>query len=303
MNALSPLETLFSVTAGNPVPLTPELERLYGPLTFPFNGSKPLMVGNFVSTLDGVVSFGIPGKAGGRAISGSSEHDRLVMGLLRSVADTVIVSAGSFRASRTRMWNAGAAYAPLADDLARVRIEAGKPIPPLTVIVTATGKLGDDWTASVSAANPYLILTTPDGARNLAATQVPQSAQIRVAGHGRLSAGQVLAAIERERPSRFVLIEAGPQLMGDFVRERRLDDLFLTVAPQIAGRDDGARRPGFVSGTLFGPDDPRWGTLVDVRRAGSHLFLRYGFTRRHAMPSVNRRSEVHLHSTTAFHPV
>jgi hypothetical protein len=30
-------------------------------------------------------------------------------------------------------------------------------------------------------------------------------------------------------------------------------------------------------GTAFAPDDARWGTLTDVRRGGSHLFLRYSF--------------------------
>jgi len=299
MNALAPLETLFSAATGDQVPLTPELERLYGPLTFPFHGSRSLLVGNFVSTLDGVVSFGLPGQAGGRPISGSSPHDRLVMSLLRAVADTVIVSAGSFRASSTRCWTAGAAYPPLAEDLVRVRRAAGKSGPPLTVVVTESGDLGDDWTESVSAATPYLILTTPDGARRLRARPVPLSARIRVAGYGRLSAGQVLAAIARERPSRFLLVEAGPQLMGDFVRERRLDDLFLTVAPQIAGRAEGARRPGFVAGTLFSPDDPRWGDLIDVKRVGSHLFLRYAFSRHGSIWPAHHASEMSMRSSAA----
>ena len=66
--------------------------------------------------------------------------------------------------------------------------------------------------------------------------------------------------------------------MGDFLAERVLDELFLTLAPQIAGRDGSVERPGLVSGKSFAPDDPRWGTLVSVRRGGSHLFLRYSFS-------------------------
>jgi riboflavin biosynthesis pyrimidine reductase len=45
-----------------------------------------------------------------------------------------------------------------------------------------------------------------------------------------------------------ILVEGGPLLMGDFFAERLLDELFLTLAPQIAGRDGSVERPGFVAG-------------------------------------------------------
>ncbi len=65
--------------------------------------------------------------------------------------------------------------------------------------------------------------------------------------------------------------------MGDVLAERRLDELFMTLAPQIAGRDGTSDRPGLVAGQVLAPERPRWGTLVGVRRAASHLFLRYAF--------------------------
>ena len=58
-----------------------------------------------------------------------------------------------------------------------------------------------------------------------------------------------------------------------------IDELFLTLAPQVAGRDDGIERPGFVSGKLFAPENPVWGTLVGLKRGGDHLLLRYAFAR------------------------
>ena len=76
-----------------------------------------------------------------------------------------------------------------------------------------------------------------------------------------------------------MLIEAGPRLMSDFFAERLLDELFLTLAPQVAGRDGGVERPGLVSGKLFAPDHPVWGTLVGLKRGGDHLLLRYAFAR------------------------
>jgi hypothetical protein len=65
--------------------------------------------------------------------------------------------------------------------------------------------------------------------------------------------------------------------MGDFFAERQLDELFLTLAPQVAGRDDANARPGLVAGKQFAPEGPVWGTLVGLKRGGSHLFLRYRF--------------------------
>ena len=76
-----------------------------------------------------------------------------------------------------------------------------------------------------------------------------------------------------------MLVEAGPRLMGDFFAERLLDELFLTLAPQVAGRDATIERPGLVSGKRFAPEHPVWGTLVGLKRGGDHLFLRYAFAR------------------------
>ena len=56
----------------------------------PRHAARPHVIGNFVTSLDGVVSLGIPGKAGGGEISGFNPHDRMVMGLLRAAADAVV---------------------------------------------------------------------------------------------------------------------------------------------------------------------------------------------------------------------
>ena len=63
---------------------------LYGRLQFPPHPHRPYIIGNFVTTLDGVVSLSIPGHEGGGDISGFNQHDHLVMGLLRAIADAVI---------------------------------------------------------------------------------------------------------------------------------------------------------------------------------------------------------------------
>jgi riboflavin biosynthesis pyrimidine reductase len=274
MTALAPLETLLDATDGCDLPLPPELAHLYGRLRFPGLPQRPHVVGNFVATLDGVVSLGIPDKAGGREISGDNPHDRMVMGLLRAVADVVIVGAGTFQASSSRRWTADAAYPPLAAAYALLRTSLGKAIPPLNVVVTAGGDLDLD---RPSEDVPLLVVTTATGVPRLSERSLPPRVEILAAGAAQLTAGRVLDVVRQTHANDLILVEAGPRLMGDFVAERRLDELFLTVAPQIAGRDGTLDRPGLVAGKRFGPDDPRWGTLVALKRASSHLFLRYDF--------------------------
>jgi riboflavin biosynthesis pyrimidine reductase len=76
-----------------------------------------------------------------------------------------------------------------------------------------------------------------------------------------------------------ILIEGGPQLLGNFYAERLVDEQFLTLAPQIAGREEGDGRLSLVMGKTFAPRNALWGTLSDLRRTDSHLFLRYSFAK------------------------
>jgi riboflavin biosynthesis pyrimidine reductase len=72
-----------------------------------------------------------------------------------------------------------------------------------------------------------------------------------------------------------ILSEAGPLVMGQLVRARLVDDLFLTLSPALAGRRRGDGSKSLAEGVALLPDQPAWMRLVDVRRHDSHLFLRY----------------------------
>ena len=79
--------------------------------------------------------------------------------------------------------------------------------------------------------------------------------------------------------------------MSSFVAGGCLDEFFVTIAPQIAGRDGTLPRPGLVTGASFAPDDPRWARLVALKRAGSHLFTRYALAS--APPGESFRGKEH----------
>jgi len=201
--------------------------------------------------------------------------------VLRAAADAVVIGAGTLRASSAdHEWTAEYIYPRLADAYRELRTALGKPEPPLNVVVTGGGDIDLERRLFRAGAVPSLIVTTAAGERRLRERDLPAATQVEVAAEdGPLCAQAVLDAVGRARKSDLVLVEAGPRLMSDFFAEQLLDELFLTLAPQVAGRDGGSERPGFVSGKSFAPEHPVWGTLVGLKQGGDHLFLRYAFAR------------------------
>jgi riboflavin biosynthesis pyrimidine reductase len=222
---------------------------------------QDLVYGNLVASLDGVVSLG-PGPGSPSRISGRNEGDRFLLGLLRALADCVLLGAGTVRAAPGHAWTAAAVdpeYAPLYDLL-------GRP-PARVVVVTATGDL--DLSRPPLTGNA-LVLTSRAGAARLRGSGVTTE----VLGQPPFSGQAVLDAVRAHGHHR-VLVEAGPHLMATLVAAQLVDELFLTVSPVIAGRQQGDGRSGVVEGLHLLPGQPRWATLRSARAHGSHLLLRY----------------------------
>jgi riboflavin biosynthesis pyrimidine reductase len=300
---LAPLETLFEAKRGKSLPLPPRLARLYGRLRMPLERSRPHVISNFVTTLDGVVSLNVKGHASGGDISGSSAQDRMVMGLLRAIADVVIVGAGTLNVDRRHVWTAERICPGLADDYRRLRALLGKPAPPLNVIVSGSGRVDLGLPVFASGEAQALIVTTTAGAKRLRKQRAPESVEICAVrqsasatrggasatgggasatggGTGAIRSSSILEQVCRRfqvGSGKLILVEGGPQLLGAFYSEHALDEQFLTLAPQIAGRDVGDQRLSLVMGRTFAPRRPLWGTLSDLRRGSRHLFLRYSF--------------------------
>lgn len=283
MNTLPPLDSLFEEKDGKELPLPAELAAFYGPLRLPIHSrhsGRPYVLGNFVTTLDGVVSLQAPGQKGGGEISGNNRHDHAIMGLLRAIADAIVVGAGTLRDSPGHRWTPAQVAPAYADAFSQLRITLGKQEMPLSVFVTTSGNISLSMTALQTPGIPVLIVTTAQGAQRIRAQQVPQwvqVAEVEADSEGSIDARTILQAVHQLRRCDIILTEGGPLLLGNFLAARVLDELFLTLAPQIAGRDEQTGRPGLVAGQVFAPQHPLWGELVSVKRSESHLFLRYRF--------------------------
>jgi len=280
------INTLLDWSNAQVQPVLPEeLNILYGgDLRFPAFDFGPYVIGNFVSTIDGVVSFEIPGKSGGGDISGFNEADRFIMGLLRASVDAVIVGAGTLReVAPAHLWLAAHVYPEARERYARYREGAlNKRMPPLNVIVSGSGAVDLKRTVFHTSAVKTLILTSPRGAVLLAKNGAAStSAEVRAieGEEGKIAPASILKLLHDEFGVNILLHEGGPALFGDFLAHGCVDELFLTVAPQFAGRDAKRQRPGIVAGAEFVPQTAPWLKLLSVKESASHLYLRYDNSR------------------------
>jgi riboflavin biosynthesis pyrimidine reductase len=256
-------------------PLPPALAERYGAdLSIELRDDRPTIVSNFVTTIDGVVAFDTEGQTGGREVSGHSTPDRFLMGLVRATSDAVLNGAGTVR-SGAHGWTPASLHKPSAGAYAEWRAALGLAPQPTAVIVTGSGAIDPDHPGLHDADVPVVIVTTDDGASRLGRLDLPGHVAVVPAGTGSAVELPSLIDVFRERDLGLVVCEGGPTLLAGMLGEELIDELFLTVAPQIAGRSDTERRLSLVEGLGFGLGDAPWARLESVMRSESHLFLRY----------------------------
>lgn len=274
--ALPRLETLFERGGGTPIPLPEALRESYGgDLSFP-SGGGPHVFANFVSTIDGLVSFGVPGLAGAGVISRRHGGDRVVMGLLRAAADVVVAGAGTLRAERQVTWTPQQICPGAADLFREVRRARGLPERTRVAILSARGEVDLSLPVFRTAEVEATVVTTVAGAGRLAASGTGD-VRVLAVGEDEPTARQALDAVVAETGARLILSEAGPTLFGRMLDEGVVHELFLTLAPQIAGRS--RERPGIalVEPRAFHPERAPWADLVSAKRSDDFVLLRYAF--------------------------
>jgi riboflavin biosynthesis pyrimidine reductase len=181
---------------------------------------RPLVRVNMISTLDGATSFG--GRSGG--LGGPA--DKLLFSVLRSLADVVMVGAGTVRAER---------YGPvkLPAEVQRIRQARGqRPLPPIAVV---THSLNLNWESRLfQEGDPRPIVIVPGNTSAAALAQAGRTADVLTAGAGAVDLASALAALA-ERGVRHALCEGGPKLNTSLAAASLVDDLCLTLSPKLAG--------------------------------------------------------------------
>lgn len=264
---LQPLEALYEARALPAFDLPDELAAAYGgQLGF----EQPRLYANFVASVDGVTA--IPHELqSSHLIAAASEADRFVMGLLRACADAILVGAGTLMGSPRTLWTAEHAYPPAAPLYAELRRLRGRPPQPTLAVLSGSGRIDP---LHPGLAERTLILTSELGAARLGRA-LPATATIIPIGDTRVL--EPVAAVEALRAGghELILCEGGPTLFGALTAAGLVDELFLTVSPLLAGRAGTERRLALLEGAELLPGRTVDCDLLTLRRAGSHLFLRY----------------------------
>ena len=177
----------------------------------PAHDGRPHVALNFVMTADGRVSYR------GRAEIGT-RTDRLLMFHLRSLADAVLVGAGTLRVD------------PFAPEV------KGRDRQPLAVVLTRTADLPPE-NRFFTFAGPRLIATVTG-----ADTARLAEAGVEIVRLGEREVDLVaLLALLHERQVRFLLCEGGPTLAGQLLAAGLVDELFLTHATLVTAEPDARR--------------------------------------------------------------
>ncbi len=285
---MPPMEPIVSLYEKDHVPvdtLPATLATAYGggfALPERAQQERPYVMANFVETIDGVVSYNALGQTGGAAVSGNNKQDQMVMGLLRAYADAVIIGTSSLRTDANHLHIPATISPNYADAYTELRTRLGKQgALPISVIMTDSGDINfEDKTFHTSGLRA-VIVTTEKGQNALRTKKVPQGVDIHVvpsptSSESGVSPTDALTLLTREYGVQVALYEGGPNLLSSLLKAQVVNELFVTVAPHLAGHSQDTHRFSLVEGYAFQPDQ-EWAMLMSVKLAGSHLLLRYKF--------------------------
>jgi riboflavin biosynthesis pyrimidine reductase len=186
----------------------------------PRDRTTPRVRANFVASVDGSAT------AAGRTRDLGGPADLLVFDLLRRLSDVVVVGAGTVRDE---------GYGPmrLGDEAVAWRRGAGLPDHPVFAVVS--GGLGLDPASGVFADAPVRpLVLTHDEAPLAARARLDEVADVVSCGRDRVDPRLLVRAlVERGLPQ--IHTEGGPALLGDLVAADVVDELCLTVSPNLEG--------------------------------------------------------------------
>jgi riboflavin biosynthesis pyrimidine reductase len=227
---------------------SPDLPGLYA---YP---AGPCLRANMVSSADGAATL----EGATKALS--SETDRHVFALLRTLSDVILVGAATARQEH---------YNPVRPRELWRHLRVGRPpTPPIAVV---SGRLDLDPQSPLITAAPAdartIVITTAQAPPDRRA-ELATRAEVIVAGEQAVDLKAAVSALA-DRGHQRVLAEGGPHLLAQLVEAGLMDELCLTIGPLMAG--PGASR--IVAGAPAAK--PQELTLAHVLEDDGFLLCRY----------------------------
>jgi riboflavin biosynthesis pyrimidine reductase len=252
-------EPRFSVDRLWPAPAAGlDLDEAFAEIGLPEHGDgRPWVATNMVTSIDGRAQLG------GRAEGLSGRADRRLMRLYRTAFDAVANGVGTLRADDFWSW--------LPEDLAALRVAAGRPAQPLAVMIGGSGSVPTNrrW---YGGPQPRLLVI---GRAAPAPDPVPPGTELLRAPADRPSPRWLLDELAG-RGIRSLLLEGGPTTNASFLAAGLLDELYWTLGARVLAADALPMIATIPGGSPFA-ERPREARLVSVHRSEDELFLRYRF--------------------------
>jgi riboflavin-specific deaminase-like protein len=258
---------LAALLPGGP-PLTPDEASTglrLGELAPP---GRPHLALNMVASADGKATLG------GRTAGLGGRPDRELFHGLRTQVDAVMVGAGTARVER---------YGRIVRDPARreKREREGLARDPLACVVSARLAGLEDLPLLADPEQRVVVVTGGEGSLGPVAAPVEY---VRAPSRGGAGASLDLVVALRELRERHdvrsILCEGGPTLNAALLHADLVDELFLSLAPKLAG---GADALTIVAGAAL--PEPTELELVRVLESGGELFLRLRVAGRRGTPA------------------
>jgi riboflavin-specific deaminase-like protein len=209
---------------------------------------RPFVALNMVSSADGKATLA------GRTAPMSAEADRELFHNLRACADGILVGAGTVRVERY-------GRVTKTPELRAKREREGVRPDAVAVIVSGRLDLHADLPLLSDPDSHVVIVTSSDA-------ELPDT-RARV-DYVREPLPAALGFLREELGIRSLLCEGGPTLNATLFAEALVDELFLTVAPTVAGAGETLT---IVEGVPI--PAPAELELLTAHEAAGHLFLRY----------------------------
>jgi riboflavin biosynthesis pyrimidine reductase len=220
----------------------------------PATGDRPWVRLNMIASVDGATAVqGLSGGLGGPA-------DHRLFAVLRSLADVILVAAGTMRAE---------GYGPvrLPAPVVEARVARGQTAVPAIAVVTRACRL--DWESPFFAeASARPVVVTSEAAEPADRRRAEEVADVVLVGAEAVDL-RLAVRVLADRGARSVLAEGGPTLNGALASAGLLDEVCVTVSPVLVGAD--AKR-------ILAMADLPAPTRVSIQSVcedDGYLFLRY----------------------------
>jgi riboflavin biosynthesis pyrimidine reductase len=199
-----------------------ELRDLYA---YPEELAAPWLRVNFISTIDGAAHLD------GSSTGLGTPSDKQVFGVLRELADVILVGAGTARAED---------YGGARTNEARRewRLDRGLAAVPPVAIVSAGAHIDPTSRLLTDTSVAPIILTCTDAPAERKAQLTAAGAEVLEIGTDQVSTEAILTTLEGLGLDR-ILCEGGPSLFGQLVADDAVDELCITTSPLLVSGTTG----------------------------------------------------------------